>query len=180
MSARSLLRHVFRHEPRGKVSVDALPLGLRQTTAGNNKPEIATVEKKFRFTSTPVQKTPEPFGLEDITEEAPVDTPPSIETASPKESFTSLDLGISSYSTRDLVQATLDEAKATTDSHLDTINSTLALLDALDGFSETISELRKEMIAKKHVCEGKLCMLGAVERAVEDMVFAGEPLKQGF
>lgn len=180
MSARNLLRQVFRHAPRDKVGGDALPLGLWQTIAGatvDNKHEAALSENKQRATTrtfTPAPKTPEPFGLEDIAEEAVVDTPSSIDTASLTESIPSVDLGISSYSTRELVQATLEEAKTAASSHLETIGTTLALLDALEGFSATISEMRKEMLGKKEACEEQLGMLEAVERAVESMVFAGE------
>src|SRR5690242_1277241 len=93
MSARNLLRYVFRHGQRDKVSVDALPLGIRQTAAGNNIPETAESGNNLSNTArtfTPASKTPEPFGLEDIAEEAASGTPTTIETASHTESATSL------------------------------------------------------------------------------------------
>lgn len=181
MSARNLLRQVFRHGPRDKVNADALPLGIRQMAAGNNIPETAASENKLRNTArtfTPTSRTPEPFGLEDIAEEAAGGSPSTIETASHTESATSLDLDTSFFSIRELVEATIDEAKTIASSHLDTIDMTLALLDALDGFSATISELRKEFRVKKEACEEKLTMLEAVERAVNGMVFAEETYDQ--
>mgnify|MGYP004507284499 CR=1 FL=1 len=187
MSARSLLRDIFRHGPRDKVSEDALPPGSRKSAAEfagvamSNECETTIPGNKqsaplSTFTSPP--KTPEPFGLEDIAEEDVIDTPSPIETASLTETLASLDLEISTFSTRELVHATLDEAKTAASSHLDTINTTLLLLEALDGFSATISELRKEMLEKKQACEEKMVMLDAVERAVEEMTFAGELQEQ--
>ncbi|KAJ8111903.1 hypothetical protein OPT61_g5612 [Boeremia exigua] len=184
MSARNLLRHVFRHRLQERVSEDALPLGLKQTPAEvvgidlNNEHEARTRANKERSTlntSTFSRKTPEPFGLGGIAEELVVDTPSSTETASSlAERIDPLDLEINTFSTRELVQATLDEAKTAAVSHLETIDTTLALLGALDGLSTTISVLKEEMLAKKQACEDKMVLLETVERAVEGMVFAGE------
>lgn len=183
MTARTLLRHIFRYGPRDKVSQDALPLGLRKSITGltgkanGNGLESAT---SYNETSTALStftvspKTPEPFGLEDIAEEDVTDIPSPIDTASLTETLASLELEISTFSTRELVHATLDEAKTATHSHLGTIDIMLALLDALNGFSATVSELKKEMIDKRQACEEKLGMLDAVERAVEGMIFVGE------
>lgn len=184
MATRNLLRHIFRHGPRAKVVEDALPLGLKlQATelATNTACETAVAQNSQRAASStlrPPPKTPEPFGLEDIAEEDAVDTPSTTETASLTETLASLDLEISTFSTRELVQATLDEAKSATSSHLDTINTTLALLDTLDGFSATISELRKEMLEKKQAYEEQMGTLDAVERAIKGLTFAGELQEQ--
>ena len=187
MSTWSSLRRVFRHVHQHRVSEDALPLGMKQTgtefavAATNHKRDTAVPENRQRATSSHLAllpKAPEPLGLEDIAEEDVADRPSSIETASLTETLASLDLEISTFSARELIHATLDEAKATVSSHLDTIDTTLALLNALDGFSETISELRKEMLDKKQACEEKMVMLDAVERAIEGMAFAGESQEQ--
>ncbi|KAF2633886.1 hypothetical protein BU25DRAFT_325588, partial [Macroventuria anomochaeta] len=176
MSTRNLLRHIFRHSPRDRVTEDALPLGLRKSapelsgvaTDSEREPAVSKIKQSATSSTTTLPpKTPEPFGLEDIAEEDIVDIPSPIETASLAETLASLDLEISTFSTRELVHATLDEAKTAASSHLDTINTTLALLGALDGFSATISALRREMLEKKQACEEKMVMLDAVERAVE-------------
>lgn len=86
----------------------------------------------------------------------------------------SLKVEISIFSTCEFIHATLDEAKTAAACHLNTINTTLALLEALDGFSATILELRREMLEEKQRCEEQLTILNAVERAVEDLNFAGE------
>ncbi|KAJ4363278.1 hypothetical protein N0V95_001181 [Ascochyta clinopodiicola] len=182
MSTRNLLRHMFRHGPRGKVSEDAMPLGVGKSRTklsgmsvdNDSEPEFIHNQQLFISTLTPSPKTPEPFGLQDIAEEDDLSTPSQIDTASLAETLTSLDLELSTFSTRELVHATLDEAKMSAEAHLDTIQTTLALLDALDGFSATISELKKEIVGKRQVCEEKMGMLDAVERAVERMYFAGE------
>ncbi|KAH6616419.1 hypothetical protein C7974DRAFT_442134 [Boeremia exigua] len=185
MSARNALRQVFRHGPRERVSEDAFPLSLKRTSGtsagvdSNNKCDAVVPEnKRSKSLTTPLPKTPEPFGLADIVEEAHVGTPSTIETASLTETLTSLELDISTFSTRELVYATLDEAKSTADSHLDTISTMLALLEALDGFSATIAKLKNEIVEKKQACEGKVAMLEAVERAIEGMVFPGEQQEQ--
>lgn len=185
MSTRHLLRHIFRRSPRAKVSEDALPLDVGKlasdvaSLAIEDEPKLAAAIPGNRqisapSTSAPPPKTPEPFGLEEIAEEDYADTPASIDAASLTETLNSLDLEISTFTTRELVCATLDEAKMVTHSHLDTIDTTLALLNALDGFSATIPELKREMLEKKQAYEEKTGMLEAVERAVKGMIFAGE------
>lgn len=178
MSTRNLLRHVFRHSSRAKVADDALPLDYRVAVsvdlATNNTSELGgpggTTDKVF----VPHLKTPEPSRLENITEEEFTGNLSPTSTLSFAETLSSLDLEISNFSTRELICAALDEAKTATLSHLDTIETTLALLDALDGFSATISELEKDMTEKKQVCLEKMKMLEAVDRAVESMTFNGE------
>lgn len=185
MSTRDLLRHVFRHRRRDKISKGALPLGLDESrkesahvVVGNNTPESKVFSNQHTPTSAetfaPPPKTPEPFGLENIAEEESIDTPSPVDTTSLTETPTSRDLEINSFSTREIIYATLDEAKMAIRSHLDTIDTQLALLDALDGFSATISELRKEMLKSQQACEEKMGMLNAVGRALEGMIFAGE------
>lgn len=182
MPARSLLRHIFRHGPRDKFSENALPPGFRKpitdiggvVTKYTSRPGTCATSSD----SAPPPKTPEPFGLENIDEEDDVDGSSSADTVSTAETLASLDLEISTFSTRELIHATLDEAKTAANAHLDTINTMLALLDALDGFSATISELRKEILVKKQGCDEKMAMLDVVERAVEGMVFAGEVQEQ--
>ena len=161
-----------------------MPLGLKlhATELGPNTAcETAIVQnsqRAARVTLAPPPKTPEPFGLENIAEEDTVDTPSATETASLTDTLASLELEISTFSTRELVYAILDEAKVAATSHLETISTTLSLLEALDGFSATISALRQEMLGKKQACEDQMGTLDAVERAIEGMAFAGELQEQ--
>ncbi|KAJ4382384.1 hypothetical protein N0V86_002719 [Didymella sp. IMI 355093] len=180
MSTRNLLRHIFRHSARKRVNEDALPLGLKlhaTEVAVNTTRDRTVFQNKQPATSNslpPPFKTLEPFRLENIAEEDAVDSPSAAETESSTETLTSFELEISTFSTRELLHATLYEAKSAAASHLDTINTTLSLLEALDGFSATISELRKEMLEKKQACEEQLATMDAVERAIEGMTLAGE------
>lgn len=189
MLTRNLLHRIFRHSPRQKVSEDTLPRRFKQPAAERAGPAVEASSgpaspykerKVAMYTIAPAPKTPEPFGLENIAEEDADDTSSPNDTASLTETLASLELETSTFSARELVRATLDEAKTAVTFHLDTINTTLALLEALDGFSATISELSREMLEKKQRCEGQLTMLDAVERAVEDLNFAGEAQEEGF
>ncbi|KAF3048790.1 hypothetical protein E8E11_009725 [Didymella keratinophila] len=186
MSTRNLLRHIFRHGPRDRVNEDALPLGLKlqapesttDTTRGTaiyQDTQRAAPSTRPPPPKTPEPKTPEPFGLEDIAEE---DTRPNTPSVTGSEILAWFELEISTFSTRELVHATLYEAKSAALSHLDTINTTLSLLEALEGFSATISELRSKMMEKKQACEEQMATLDAVERSLEKMVFAGEMQEQ--
>jgi hypothetical protein len=83
-------------------------------------------------------------------------------------------LDITTFTTRDLLYAAIDEATAATNMHLDTIETTLAVLQALNGFSATVDVLRREMLEKKKVCEEKLGELDGLEETVEEMRFADE------
>lgn len=185
MPKRSLLRHIFRHGSRAQGSEDALTNDKQQATAVLDTPGIDNdqdndpslhKDESLKRPSSPLspRETPEPFRLEGIVEEDVANTPPSTETASLSDSLDTPSLELTTFSTHDLVYAVLQEAKIAASSHLDTINTTLALLEALDGFSATIETLVREMVEKKQACEERIAMLHAVERAVEDVVFAGE------
>lgn len=182
MLTRNLLRNIFRHGPRERFNEDTLPLGLKlQVTepTTNTTHETANYQNNQRSTTPNTRplppKTPEPFGLEDILE---VDTRPNTPSVTESEAFAWFELEISTFSTRELVHATLYEAKSAASSHLDTINTTLSLLEALEGFSATISELRGEMLEKKQACDEQMATLDAVERSLEKMTFAGKTPEQ--
>lgn len=184
MSTRNLLRHIFRHGPRDKVDEDALPLSLKlqaSESPTSTTRETATYHNNQRVAPSlrpPAPKTPEPFGLEDIAEEATIPNTPNTPSITESETLAWFELEISTFSTRELVRATLYEAKSAASSHLDTITTTLSLLEALEGFSATISELRGEMLARKQACEEQMATLDAVERSIEGMTFAGEVQEQ--
>lgn len=181
MSTRNLLRQIFRHGPRDKVHEDALPLVLKPpaTEPATNTTRETAINKDTQraapSTRPPPPKTPEPFGLEDIAEE---DTRPDTPSATESETLAWFELEISTFSTRELVNATLYEAKSAASSHLDTINTTLSLLEALEGFSATILELRSEMLEKKQACKEQMATLEAVERSIERMTVAAELQEQ--
>ncbi|KAF1959615.1 hypothetical protein CC80DRAFT_590821 [Byssothecium circinans] len=62
------------------------------------------------------------------------------------------------------------EALAMTMSHLDTINTTLTLLQAFEGMSPHLEGLKNEMLAKKALCKQTmetLKMMGAAEEGKE-------------
>jgi Ca2+-dependent lipid-binding protein len=104
--------------------------------------------------------------------DAPTSTTSAITILPPR--ITPAVLDPTTFTTRDLLYAALDEATAATNTHLDTIETTLALLQALNGFSTTVDVLKREMQDKKRVCEEKLGELECLEEAVEGMVFADE------
>jgi hypothetical protein len=104
--------------------------------------------------------------LEDIAEEGSNDSSNEGDAESVAETVIAPALDIRGYTTQELLVGTLSEAKIAIHSHLDTINTTLELLGALEGFSATIPVLRDEMLVKKEECEEKLDMLEDVEEAV--------------
>lgn len=107
--------------------------------------------------------------LEDITEESYSD-----DDVSMVEPFAALDLDIATLTTHELLTAAVREAKSSLHAHLNTVNTTLELLWALNGFSATITAMKGEMEATKEICEEKLKAIEDVERAVECMRFEEE------
>jgi len=59
-------------------------------------------------------------------------------------------------SSSDLTSHLLDEAENMAVSHLDTIETTFTLLEALKGMSEHTNPIRMEMVKKRSMCERKL------------------------
>lgn len=180
MSTRNLVRHVFRYGSRAKAGENAVSIDVPRRTAAldespiKNERHTSAIEAGSYTAQSSMTRTPELLRLEGIVEEDAIDTPSSSKTASLSDSFAPTDHGVNVFSAREIIHAVLREANETVSSHLDTINTTLVLLKALDGFSATIETLSKEMLATKHVCEEKISMLRAVERAISDMAFNGE------
>jgi len=83
-------------------------------------------------------------------------------------------IDLSTISTRDVIYASIGEATEATYTHLRTLGTTLALLEALDGFSPTVEVLLREFREKKRKCEGKLEELKGFEEGVNGMLFADE------
>jgi hypothetical protein len=182
MAHRSLLRYIFRHGPQSKARPVTTPLRAtsnepkdisprsssetviyQQNTLSNDAPE-SPLAYKIRSVSRASSN------LEDIAEESSSDDDKSSST----ETVTPFEYNLQALSTRDLMNATLYEAKIATHAHLDTINASLDLLEALDGFSATITVMKEEFLGRKEMCEEKITMLEDVERAVERMRFAGD------
>jgi len=196
MAPKSLLRYIFRHGPNGKSRDTAPPSPPKPTAPYSTttvKPkETIRYDQKVRTTEMPDsplaykhQRHPSvrpnsraSSTLEDIAEETSPSPSSSLHsTASIASSLHSID--VQSFSTRELILATLSEAKSANMGHLDTIDTTLALLEALDGFSATVDVLRDEMLDKKEIYEEKMGLLEHLERAVACMRFGEEGEKSG-
>jgi hypothetical protein len=83
------------------------------------------------------------------------------------------DIDPATLTPRDLLYAAIDEATAAINEHIDTLETTLALLQAITGFSETVQVLKLEMKDKKRACETKLTELKVFEEAIEGMKLPG-------
>jgi hypothetical protein len=183
--SKSLIRYIFRHGPHARERADTTPSKLSQIP---KTPEPAQPARRavpddapesplaYKTRSESRQST----NLEAIVEEsgdADQDTDGSSshnDNASIAETLASLDLDLNTFTTRALLTASIAEARMGNDAHLMTIDTTLALFAAINGFSATITVLKVEMEAKKRVCEEKLAMLEDVERAVSRMQFGEE------
>ncbi|KAH7077577.1 hypothetical protein BKA63DRAFT_489142 [Paraphoma chrysanthemicola] len=188
--AGSLLRHIFRHGPRRGVHaapdssahrVETQFVGKRQQTSPLKRvlTEDDLPDSPLAYKSR--SKSRQSSVLEDIAQEGNNEREPETEPEAGEsggksitETLAALDLDISNFTTRDLILSTVDEARLAIHSHIDTINTALALLDALDGFSATIAVLRDEMMEKSKACEEKLAVLQHVEWAVGQMQFEEE------
>jgi hypothetical protein len=189
MAPKSLLRYIFRHGPNAKARAATTPPSAvsyepkditpapsnkpaphREITSSNEEPK-SPLAYKIRSES---RQSCESSILENIAEESGSDD----DKSSSGETITLFEHNIQALGTRELVTATLYEARVATHAHLDSIDATLGLLDALDGFSATITVLKAEFKGRKETCEEKLRMLGDVESAVERMQFAEEGHEQ--
>ncbi|KAL5117550.1 hypothetical protein ACEQ8H_004580 [Pleosporales sp. CAS-2024a] len=202
MAPKSLLRYIFRHGPHGK-SHDIPPCPPVEAVAPDdvaahvqNRDSRPLPEKKHHGPESPLaHKLRSPYRpnsrassdiLQDIAEESSSDEfeerrsneAPSChyDAASIAETFRSAlsDIDVQTFSTRDLILATLREAKSANHGHLDTINTTLMLLCAIGGFSPTVDILTSEMLEKREIYEEKMALLQDLEGAVEQMHFGDE------
>jgi hypothetical protein len=180
----NLLRHLFKHGPHARSkSHEQSPLVNKA-----EKPAAITSGNPSQTLSPPqTSKVPAIHVLPRITEE---DSVPSATTPSPVVSSagstesdllfitTVLDINApaslpivdpATLTTRDLVYAAIDESMTAIGTHIDTLEITLALLQAITGLSETVEVLNREMEDKKRVCKMKLRELKEFEEAVERM-----------
>lgn len=173
MAPTSLLRYVFRHGPHARSHGAGLTpdhesratprtsLRPQEQEARPNSPAGSDTsdepESPLAHKNRPERRTS--TVLNDIAEESSSDDDASI-----AESFATLGLDIDNFTTRELLAATLKEAKTNLLEHLETVNTTLEILRALDGFSATITAVKEEMGAKTEMCEEKLKAMRDVER----------------
>jgi hypothetical protein len=188
MAPRNLLRYVFRHEPHAKARAATTPprpvsYEPKDTTSATHKPVThrelkpsgedsgSPLAYKTRSDSQESQRS---SILEDIAEESGSDD----DKSSGGETTTPFEQNVQALGTRELVTATLYEARISTHAHLDSIDATLGLLDALDGLSATITVLKADFKDKREICEERMTMLKGIERAVERMRFTEEDLSK--
>jgi hypothetical protein len=188
MKRGNLLRHIFRYGPHSKFKQDTLLSKTDERDGSSPVIKPAADASKVLSQDPLPPRTPEPPAvhvLPEITEEtSPGATgSPSISssTGSTVSDLASVVTVLASHApvidpttltARDLLYAAIDEATSATNGHLDTLETTLALLGALTGFSATIEVLKQEMEDKKRACEAKLVELEGFEEAVEGMDFS--------
>ncbi|KAL1799883.1 hypothetical protein ACET3X_000225 [Alternaria dauci] len=185
----NLLRHLFRNSPH---------TGNRpheQSPYVNEAEESTVIKSEDPSQTLSRPRTSEPPGvhvLPRITEEEPISSA-SIplflassagSAGSDVASFTTiLDANVpapalaidpATLTTRDLLYAAIDEATAAVNTHIDTLETTLALLRAISGFSETVEVLKREMEDKKRECKIKLGELEGFEEGVAGMKLLGD------
>lgn len=181
MAPKNLLRYIFRHGPHSKARTAVSPTKPTAHISETDSPPQGepispqplvltddTPESPLAYKSRPESR--QSSILEDIVEE----NSSEIDNASIAETLALPDLHINAFTTRGLIIASVDEARIANHAHLETINTILALLVALEGFSATIGVLSVEMEEKQRACEEKLAMLEDVERAVIQMHFEDE------
>jgi hypothetical protein len=206
MAPRSLLRHIFRHGPYAKAhnafsplkagidAPDDLSKTLKRSTSQRHlvSPEpTPDYHLAYKIRSESRQSSV----LEDIAEESEdldekdsyhsseadyttSETDSDIDKTSIADTLAALQLSLENFTTRNLVMAALNEARIATYAHLDTIETSLALLEVLEGLSATIAVLEEEMLEKRERCKEKLHMLEDVERVVTRMQFGGEDMDE--
>lgn len=95
------------------------------------------------------------------------------------KTFAALDLDASTATTRQLLETTVHEATAALRSHLESLTTTLALLEALDGFSQTITVLKSEMLNSQEECRTRLRLMGDFQNAIDTMYWDDDMVATG-
>jgi hypothetical protein len=206
MAPRSLLRHIFRHGPYAKAHNAPTPSKARGNGPNDlSKTLKRSISQRHLVTpdSTPDStltyklrsESRQSSVLEDIAEESEdldekasyhssetdytiSETDSDMDKTSVADTLAALQLSLENFTTRNLVMAALNEARIATYAHLDTIETSLALLEVLEGLSATIAVLEEEMLEKREMCKEKLHMLEDVERVVARMQFGEETLDE--
>jgi len=196
MPRRSLLWHIFNHGPLSKLkdSGPREPVNSPQappsvTPPVETAPEHARAISTSEEASAPVAVRVLPRIKEYSTREADSLTGPlssycssnsdgeSATTVHPTQSPNKIP-DPSAITTRDLIYAAIDEATSATHAHLNTLETTLALLETIKGFSETVEVLRREMEEKKRACLVGIKELTGFEKGVEKMRFADDGVRE--
>jgi hypothetical protein len=206
MPHKSLLRHIFRNGPHSRTNTARLPVepstpGRASQPAGVSAslsylefaPNNGPPESPLAYKSRPDSR--QSIILHKIVEESNSDTGGStseeeeravieevaanVETQFVTDTLTALNLDIATLTTRGFLTATLNKAKIANRAHLNTIDMTLELLDALKDFSATIEVLRTEMGEKKCSCEEDMALLEDVEQVVVKMQFERKEVSTG-
>jgi hypothetical protein len=179
MTKKSLLRYIFRHGPTAKErnEIAALkdnPATREKTSTHNNEPQDCQPSAAAKETAEPAFDFDLRFdgrqasGLEGIAKEENNGDNDDASSSS-TESVATIGFDASPLSTAELLAATLHEARDAVHAHLESLYTTLSLLDALEGFSATIPVLREETKEKMKTCEEQIVALHNVETMVEGL-----------
>ncbi|KAF1830788.1 hypothetical protein BDW02DRAFT_601392 [Decorospora gaudefroyi] len=184
MPRNTLLRHIFKHTAASKPKPDT---ALPPTTSPKQATKPGDTAQKAL---PPTPSSPRPSSIVDvlpaITEAPSSETddddentcptspiqsahkpkPNNNHASTPAHTTTTAHSPCSTPSPRTLFYTAIDAAIDATNSHIDTLETTLALLGALNGMSDTVTVLKAEMEEKKRVCEEKLVELERLEEGV--------------
>ncbi|KAI8937294.1 hypothetical protein NX059_006502 [Plenodomus lindquistii] len=173
MAPKSLLRHVFRDL---KPKIDQMRSPTKRGASPNRTPRAsdeAGTNSHASETTPPAQSQPHVAGPAipaTISEESSAAT--TIHSHAAGDSRRSNTYA--AYTTQKLLETTVFEAKMALQSHLDSLTATLSLLDALDGFSQTITVMKRDMLKAKGECEEKFEMIEEIEDEVNGREFDSE------
>ncbi|KAH9871570.1 hypothetical protein J1614_005825 [Plenodomus biglobosus] len=172
MAPQSLIRHIFRDlqpridQMRSPSKQDAYPArpaaAITQADTVSSSSDHRPLAASTPLTASAPQ-IPHLAILEDIAEEPSAET--VTENCAPRDDdeFNSCDF--MEYTTRELLDTSVFEAKLALQSHLNSLATTIALLEALDGFSQTITVMKSDMLTTQQECKAKLKMMQSVEDA---------------
>jgi hypothetical protein len=179
MTKKSLLRYIFRHGPTAKERNEIA--ALKDNPATREKMSTYTNEPQYCQQSAAAKETAEPafdFDFRSDSRQSSVlegnagkenNGDNDKASSSSTESVATIGLDACPLSTAELLAATLDEARDAVHAHLESLYTTLSLLDALEGFSATIPVLREETKEKMKTCEEKIVALHNVQTMVEGL-----------
>ncbi|KAF2852927.1 hypothetical protein T440DRAFT_391758 [Plenodomus tracheiphilus IPT5] len=168
MAPKSLLRHIFRDiqpkidQMRSPHKRDASP-ARRATASSEAHTNLSTPDRLPPV--HPAFHVPGPAIPDAIAEEASAETVTQDSDAN-NNNKGSASPGLAALTTRELLDITIVEGKLALQSHLESLATALALLVALDGFSQTITVLKSEMLRAQMECKEKLRIMEDIEAVV--------------
>ncbi|CBX91009.1 hypothetical protein IAQ61_002475 [Plenodomus lingam] len=184
MASKSLLRHVFRDL---KPKIEQLRSSNKHDTSAARSKAVAIANGKNEKTymnapaldATPfAHSTPQvlaPTVLNDISAEPGAVTVNMDDDSRENSIFESF--GFTQYTSRELLDTTISEAKLALQSHLDTLAMTIGLLEALDGFSDTITVMKRDTLRAQKECRERLSMIAGIEDAAHAKESASDAVK---